>query len=162
MYKGISRNDSFPVSLDDDEGPVKTTYWLRPQTVAAGNKPLAAYMHAHSKKDPATIAKKTTVTDLQQWLDTVEKIENFIFHDEDKPRDMIEDFDELKKVFYEHDINAFNELMNKSRNIFTLTEGEKKELSSLSGSGSPEKKQAGSDSIVTPASEETSGGSGIV
>lgn len=162
MYKGISRKDSFPVTLDDDEGPVFTYYWLRPQTVRSGNKPLAAYMQAHSKKDVATIAKKTTVTDLNQWLDTVEKIENFCFHDEEDPRELIEDYEELKTVFYEHDINAFNELMNKSRNIFTLTEGEKKGSRSSSGQELSDERPTGSASTVRSASEETRGDSGLV
>jgi len=162
MYKGISRKDSFPVTLDDDEGPVFTTYWLRPQTVSAGNKGLAAYTQAHGKKDIKTIARKHTATDLDQWLDTIEKIEFFEFHEEDTPRELIEDHEDLKKAFYEHDINAFNELMNKSRNIFSLTEGSKKGSSSSSGPGSSGRSQPGSASTATSASEETREDSGVV
>lgn len=136
MLKGIKSTDVWPYILEEErDDPSPTIWWLKPQTVAKGNRPLAAYMQAHQKKDLDTIARKTTQADIDQWIGIVDHVDNFCFHDEEVPRVTVETAEDVKKIFFELDISSYNELMNASRDLFKLRDGQKKGSSSSSGQG---------------------------
>lgn len=137
MLKGIKTTDIWPYTLEEErDAESPTVWWLKPQTVAKGNRPLAAYMQAHQKKDLDTVSRKTTQADLDQWLSTVDHVDNFCFSEEEMPREEIRDPEDLKKIFFQLDISSYNELMNASRDIFRLKDGQKKGSSSSSGAAS--------------------------
>lgn len=162
MYQGIDPEEAQPYTLrrDDPENP--TIWWLKPQSVQKGNRHLAGYNDAYSKKTLDSIARKTTQEDLAQFLDTVPRIENFIYRGDEVPTVEIVEKAHLQKVFYQLDISSFNELMNASRDIFELTESEKKGSGSSYGQDSEEKSQTGSAIAVKIAEKPTAAPGGSV
>jgi len=159
VYKGIDPNEprAFILPKDDEDNP--TVWWLKPQTVAAGNKHLVGYKDAFTKKTQDSIAKKTTSQDLVQFMDTIDHVDNILLRGESEPKD-VTDPDELKRLFYQIDINTFNVLMNASRDIFELTEAEKNGSSSSSGQPSGEKRAEGSGTTAEPARSSQEGQDG--
>jgi len=160
MLTGIDPSKSLPYTLRRDDPLNPTIFWLRPQGVVRGNKHLVGYQDAHTKKTRDSVAAKTTLEDLAQFLSTVERVENFCFLGEAAPTPVIETQEDLKKVFYQLDIANFNELMNASRDIFELTEGEKNALGSSSGQGSDTKRAAGSVTAASSAMSTEGGPAG--
>ena len=160
MYQGINPDEAIPYVLRKDDPDNPTVWWLRPQTVHKGNRHLAGYNDAYTKKTLDSVAKKTTQEDLAQFLDTVEHIENFIFMGDKIPTAEVLEPELLKKVFYQLDISSYNELMNASRDAFELTDSEKNASGSLSGPASEEKSQTGSVSTVVDAERPTAAPAG--
>lgn len=152
MYTGIKGDETYAyVLLGDRESESPTVWGLRPQKVYKGNRNLTGFMKSQGKRTDDAVAAAMTKQDKNQFLDIVAWVRNFCFAEEGKPRKVIETEEELAKVFNELDINSYSELMNASRDIFSLKEGEKKESSSSSGAASKESTVTGSDSIAIDA-----------
>ncbi len=153
MYRGIKGTETYPYILLGDRDSENPTIWmLRPQRVAKGNRNLTGYMKSQGKKTDDAVAASMTKQDKNQFLSVCAEVRYFCFADDSIPRDSIADADELKAVFDELDINSYSELMNASRDIFSLKESEKKESSSSSGAASNESTVTGSDSIAKDVS----------
>jgi hypothetical protein len=161
MLKGVKTLDPIPYILakdnrdwDPKEGDPKKrpTVWLiAPQTVAIGNRNLAGYLKSQGKGADDALAEAYTKQDLTQFLRVVKGVRFYCFSDSEEPVPFIDDNEKLKNVFSDMDFENVTELLNASRNIFTLREGEKNALSSLSGAGSNASTRAGSDSTARPA-----------
>ena len=152
MYRGIKGTETYPyILLGDRDSEIPTVWMLRPQKVGKGNRNLTGYMKSQGKKTDDAIAASMTKQDKNQFLSIVSEVRTFCFADDSVPKESITDTDELKKVFEELDINSYNELMNASRDIFSLKESEKKESSSSSGVDLSASIPAGGDSIASSA-----------
>lgn len=156
VYRGIDPEDEFLFILPEDaesSDPVKTEFWLHPQTARIGNKSVAQYMKAGQKKGIDEVAAETTKGDRRNFHAAISRIKNFQFREDDEPTPEIlnEDTKEsrvlLNKVFAQLDISSLNKIMNASREP-KLSESEKKESSSLSGQDSFEKIPEASDLTV--------------
>lgn len=156
MYKGIKGEEAYPYVLRGEKDDASPTVWmLHAQKVQKGNRNLAGYMKSQGKSTDDAVAQAYTKQDLNQFLSIVESVHNFCFADESAPAATIDDPEQLKKVFFELDFNSLTEILNASRDIFMLREGEKKESSSSYGAASNESTAAGSDLIARDVSSNT-------
>ena len=149
MYKGIKGEEAYPYILRGERDDASPTVWmLHAQKVRKGNRNLAGYMKSQGKSTDDAVAEAYTKQDLNQFLSIVESVRNFCFADESEATATIDDPEQLRKVFFELDFNSLTEILNASRDIFALREGEKKESSSSYGADSKESTAAGSDLIA--------------
>lgn len=156
VYIGVDPTDEFVFILPEDmesPDPVKTEFWLHPQTARTGNKSVAQYVKAGQKKGIDEIAAETTKGDRRHFFSAISRIKNFQFHGEVEPYPEIVNDDTkesrtiLNRVFEQLDISSLNKVMNASREP-KLSESEKKESSSSSGQDSYEKSRTASDTTV--------------
>jgi hypothetical protein len=161
MYKGVKNSPPIPYILakdnrdwDPKEGDPKlrpAVWMIVPQTMRTGNRNLAGYLRSQGKATDDAVAEAYTKQDLNQFLNAVKEVYFYTFSDGDSPVEHIDTPEGMQKVFFDMDFDAATELMNSSKNIFALREGEKNALSSLSGAASKGSIQAGSASTASPA-----------
>jgi hypothetical protein len=148
MYRGVKSGEIYPYILEAErESPNPTVWWIRPQTVREGNVPIAGYVRAHQIRNKEEAAAQTTKADRSQFLRVIDHVDNVCVGDEEAVN--VSGKDTLLRLFEELDISTFNELMNASRDIFSLKEAQKKDLSSSSGRESRGKSPAASDTTAS-------------
>jgi len=166
MYKGIDQDKLYPYILRGErvlaeEMQIKeeareaiiqierpTVWWIRPQTVATGNKHITRQGRAFTKKNDSAIAEAMTKHDRNEFIDAVREIDNFCFKGESDPHEKITSVDDRCKVFDELDPETEKELVGASRDPFMLRESEKNVSSSSSGVVLSEGIATGSGSTV--------------
>jgi len=162
MYEGIDREKLYPYILRGErvlaeEMQIKeeahetvtpqdrpTVWWIKPQTVATGNKHITRQGRAFTKKNDGAIADAMTKHDRNEFIDAVREIDNFRFKGEAMPREKITSVEDRSKAFDELDPETEKELVGASRDPFMLRESEKNVSSSSSGAGSNESTPPGS------------------
>jgi hypothetical protein len=163
MIKGVRDVGLIPFILPNDNrdwdpkdgDPAKrpTVWMIAPQTMPSANRNMAGYIRSQGKATDDAVAEGYTKQDLNQFLRAVKEVWHYIFSDSDDPTEHLDTPEGMKRVFFDLDADNVTALMNASRNIFTLREGEKNALSSLSGAALKGSIPAGSDSTVSDASK---------
>jgi len=166
MYKGIDQETLYPyivrgeralaeeVALKEEAHETvtpqdrPTVWWIKPQTVATGNKHITRQGRAFTKKNDVAIADAMTKHDRNEFLDAIRKVDNFCFKGEAIPREKITSVDDRCKIFDELDPETEKELVGASRDPFMLRESEKNVSSSSSGVDLSEGIATGSGSTV--------------
>jgi hypothetical protein len=152
MYREISGDEVFPYILRGERDSELPTVWgLRPQKVRQGNRNFTGYMKAQGKHTDDAMAAAMTKQDLTRFLSCVAWVRNFWFKDEPAPRAVVEDEETLKRIFNGLDYNSMTELTTAAHDVFSLREGEKKELTSSSRAVSNGSTAAGSASTASDA-----------
>jgi len=160
--RGISSKASVPYVPEDDRSSPpeeQTVFWIKPKKFGDGNRTASRYMgceKAITRKgfrevDPNRLKQ----ADIEEFLDTVVKVENWIFS-EDHPNGgviipVIEDPSDLKQVCMDMSNDLFNEIIDASNDMSRLRAGEKKSLksSSISISGKQKKQIDKNPTTVT-------------
>ena len=163
MIKGVRNVGLIPFILPNDnrdwdpkDGDPKkrpTVWEIAPQTVQSANRNMAGYIRSQGKATDDAVAEGYTKQDLNQFLRAVKGVWYYEFSDQSEPIVHIDTPEEMQRVFFDLDADSTSALMNASRNIFALREGEKNALRSLSGAASKESIPAGSVSTVSDASK---------
>jgi hypothetical protein len=147
--RGISKQP-VPYVLDRDRGvpeDEQTTFWVKPRTGEDGARIVTRYTGAE-RANPGAYREispaKWGKADIETWLDTIVKVENFWFSDTFPELAAqgwiteVTDPDMLVKVMKSIALEDFNELINFASRVSTLTPVEKNGLSSSRTSSSGE------------------------
>lgn len=166
MYKGIDENETYPYILRGERALAEdakareeagetvpaterpTVWWIRPQTVAIGNRHITRQGRAFTKKNEHAVVDAMTRTDHSEFLAVVRRVDNYCFKDETSPREAITGAEERSRIFRELDPESEKELVGASRNPFELRESEKNASGSSSGADLSESTPAGSSSTA--------------
>jgi len=114
----------------------QTVIWIKPKTGHEANKALALYAAAgkDGRQGYREInVRKLDTADIEQWLATVEKFENYLFSTrfpelrEQGPFAVIQDEATLSKVALDISSDLLIEVFEASNNVTKLTAGRKKE-----------------------------------
>ena len=140
VVKGVNKK-AIPYVLEEDRAnPIteQTVFWIKPKTGHDNNLTLQRYAGAskETRKGREINVSRLDAADQEDFLHSVEKVENFIYSEESEYYDSgkiykeITDKAQLKEVARCLSADNLSEVLEVSNNISKLTEGAKKNSNS--------------------------------